>query len=596
MKKWFFTLIVSLALCSIGFAQAAGDYRSAGTGEWYTPGTWQIYNGSTWVAATTYPNSETASVTIQNGHTVNIYAFAAKCKDLTVDSGGMLHQKMQGQVFPSLTIYGNLTANGTIRPQSNATSGYLTFSGNATHNIYGTGAIGVGNAKIDISVGDGATLVFNSTSTLAGTGSLSIGSNVIIQTANANGLGYTTATPTGGSIPYPRTITYTETPTSMDVVFNGSGTQNTGTKLTTADNVYINGPSSLAFSGSTTINGTFYNPDNSTFSGTVAVDGYDSPYIDIQESGILLSNFTASTTTTDPDSPDYYVDRTWSITSTSGTASGGKNITLYWDATDDDSYTWPDNDATVFFGSQLTPVTPTSRSLSSNPRYVTFSWPQNAVLSPVRVGRDNNAILPVELSSFTALHNNLSMVTLQWVTQSETNVYGFRIYRGTKTELSTAIMLNIFIPATNTSQMQVYQVTDEEVYQDGTYYYWLENIDLDGSSALYGPVSITVNFGNTGAPPIPITQGLHKAYPMPFHPEVNLELGMVKAGLVELGIYNMKGQLVRSLYSGNLDMGTTTLRWDSRDNSGSLCANGIYFAVMRTDSGAVSTLKLTLMK
>lgn len=209
---------------------------------------------------------------------------------------------------------------------------------------------------------------------------------------------------------------------------------------------------------------------------------------------------------------------------------------------------------------------------------------------------ETDATLPVELSSFTALFSNLFMVTLQWVTQSETNVSGFRVYRSTEADLSTATMLNIFVPATNTSQMQVYVVSDEEVYQDGTYYYWLENLDMDGSSTLHGPISITVSFNNTGSPSVPLLAGLNKAYPNPFHPEVTLELGMEKAGWADVEIYNLKGQKVRTLYSGNLDKGNQTLRWDSKDDSGKLCANGVYFAIMRTHDGKVSSMKLTLMK
>jgi len=56
--------------------------------------------------------------------------------------------------------------------------------------------------------------------------------------------------------------------------------------------------------------------------------------------------------------------------------------------------------------------------------------------------------LPVELSSFTATQSGMNSVRLLWVTQSETNVYGFKIYKSNQEELSQAQMLNVLIDAT----------------------------------------------------------------------------------------------------------------------------------------------------
>ena len=85
---------------------------------------------------------------------------------------------------------------------------------------------------------------------------------------------------------------------------------------------------------------------------------------------------------------------------------------------------------------------------------------------------------------------------LTWVTQSETGVAGFNIYRGDSDALADAEMLNVFIEATNTSQQQSYIYVDEDLWQSGTYHYWLESRDLDGanqfldrSHTLYSPIA-----------------------------------------------------------------------------------------------------------
>src|ERR1019366_6385548 len=56
---------------SITVNAAAGDYRSAATGNWNTAATWQIWNGTTWVTASTPPaGGAGTNITIQSTHTV----------------------------------------------------------------------------------------------------------------------------------------------------------------------------------------------------------------------------------------------------------------------------------------------------------------------------------------------------------------------------------------------------------------------------------------------------------------------------------------------------------------------------------------------
>ncbi len=208
---------------------------------------------------------------------------------------------------------------------------------------------------------------------------------------------------------------------------------------------------------------------------------------------------------------------------------------------------------------------------------------------------DSSGTLPVELSSFMVQVGTGNLVVVQWVTQSETNVSGFLIYRGLSTDFSMAKSLNIFIPATNSSQMQVYQYTDEEELAAGAYYYWLESMDMDGSSNLFGPVSIEIGENHGNIPEIPIVEGFNNIYPNPFTGTARINYGVKRATLVELEIYNLKGQLVRRLVSESKDRGNHQTSWDGKDDQGSKVSSGVYLARIKGTSGS-KVKKLVLSK
>lgn len=75
----------------------------------------------------------------------------------------------------------------------------------------------------------------------------------------------------------------------------------------------------------------------------------------------------------------------------------------------------------------------------------------------------------------------------------------------------------------------------------------------------------------------PAAMNLGSCYPNPFTSNTKMQLELPAAGMVELSIYNLKGQKVRSLDPLPLDAGSNTLSWDGKDDAGHSLANGIYF-------------------
>lgn len=203
--------------------------------------------------------------------------------------------------------------------------------------------------------------------------------------------------------------------------------------------------------------------------------------------------------------------------------------------------------------------------------------------------------LPVELSSFTAVQSGGSSVRLRWVTQSETNLYGFRIYRSTNEELSQAQILNILINATNTSQMQVYVYVDAEIYSPGIYYYWLEMIDINSVSQFKGPISVNVAYPEGGNPEIPLVTGIDSIYPNPFNPGTWISYSLAEESKAILEIFNLKGQIVMQKVIPNQSAGRYKYFWDGKNQNGITCTSGLYFFRLTTNKTNYIA-KMILMK
>jgi len=95
------------------------------------------------------------------------------------------------------------------------------------------------------------------------------------------------------------------------------------------------------------------------------------------------------------------------------------------------------------------------------------------------------------LSSFTAQPGNGS-VTLNWVTETEVDNAGFNIYRATA-ENGPYVKINdsLIAGAGSSTAGAAYEFVDENLKNRKTYYYKLEDIDLNGTSNMHGPGSAT---------------------------------------------------------------------------------------------------------
>jgi len=91
----------------------------------------------------------------------------------------------------------------------------------------------------------------------------------------------------------------------------------------------------------------------------------------------------------------------------------------------------------------------------------------------------------------------------------------------------------------------------------------------------------------------PITLG--DPQPNPFNPLVTIPFAVGRHGLVELGIYDLRGRLVRQLVRGSMAVGNYQERWDGRDSAGSTVAAGVYLVRVKL-ADVVENKKVSLVK
>jgi hypothetical protein len=92
-----------------------------------------------------------------------------------------------------------------------------------------------------------------------------------------------------------------------------------------------------------------------------------------------------------------------------------------------------------------------------------------------------------------------------------------------------------------------------------------------------------------------LTTALGANYPNPFRSETTLSYDLKEPAKVCLGIYNLKGQLIRTLVQETKAAGKYTAIWDGKDNQGKAVSSGVYHCHMQAGSYCASR-RLLLIK
>jgi hypothetical protein len=143
---------------------------------------------------------------------------------------------------------------------------------------------------------------------------------------------------------------------------------------------------------------------------------------------------------------------------------------------------------------------------------------------------------------------------------------------------------------------------DETVVEESEYHYHV-TADYDaGESVPSNTVTVYIPLGVDGTELIPDVFALHQNFPNPFNPLTALPYDVPEIADVKIDIYNLLGQNIRTLVTGEHEPGFYRATWNGKNDRGTLVTTGVYIYQITARSNATGevaftkTRKLVLMK
>jgi len=263
-------------------------------------------------------------------------------------------------------------------------------------------------------------------------------------------------------------------------------------------------------------------------------------------------------------SADTGIARKWIITS-ANPPSSGRDLGLSWVSDDDNGRTltsaqlWKSSDGGASWVG-VGPVVDASASRAIIQTVTSFSqWTVSDAANP----------LPVQLSHFAATVAT-NGILISWRTESECQAYQWLVERANSAE-EPYQMMACLQAGSPTGQTQEYNWTDTRALPGQNYYYQLCQLLADGKKVYYGPVQASV------ASSLSADDILLPNSPNPFSRStiISYQIGQSEKN-VSLNIYNISGQLVKTLFDGRQTPGSYSAKWDGLNQSGGWAGNGVY--------------------
>ena len=132
------------------------------------------------------------------------------------------------------------------------------------------------------------------------------------------------------------------------------------------------------------------------------------------------------------------------------------------------------------------------------------------------------------------------------------------------------------------------------VYDQATNSFQERKINLNERKKFY-KVSFLAHDEGDPEIPLPEKTSLVGNYPNPFNPNTTIRFNLAQQENVRLTIYNVRGQIVKTLVNGELEAGEHSVIWNGDNDSANNVASGIYFYRFETSVGT-EIKRMLLMK
>jgi len=118
---------------------------------------------------------------------------------------------------------------------------------------------------------------------------------------------------------------------------------------------------------------------------------------------------------------------------------------------------------------------------------------------------------------------------------------------------------------------------------------------LEGSGSMKVKNGTGLGLEINGNVNVPKVFALGQNYPNPFNPTTRFTVDVPRSAQVEVAIYNVLGQKIVTLMTGDQSAGSYEMEWSATDAHNQVVPTGIYFIRMTSDNFS-AVQKIMLMK
>lgn len=202
------------------------------------------------------------------------------------------------------------------------------------------------------------------------------------------------------------------------------------------------------------------------------------------------------------------------------------------------------------------------------------------------IGYSVDNIHPGVPSPLVLLSADENHVEMQWEASMDDDFQYFEVHRATNPSFTDGAVVEMTTAP---------GFSDMDVTVGQTYYYQVVALDANGNASAASNMISTTIVSVDEAELLPTAFGLSQNYPNPFNPTTSIQFALPQASDVNLVIYNILGQKVRTLVNGYMPAGYITTSWDGLDQNGKEISSGTY--IYRLETGEMSfSKKMVLMK